>query len=393
MLGECSEIRLCRTAISFVVKERYWCASDDRDLLDSEPGPDASGIRIAVLTRRKVAHTLIEDHQLRHQRGRIALAPGATSMPFTSCPFKFAFLPFALADGFGPLLFARKSVTLFWLIVASLVYAACEDPVLANQPEASPGLASPISDAIIQNTPGKSQGYAVGVPKSYAWSSGSYKPRVGTAPPSDFTAVTAWGQVYPKAGAPKYSNPDGSIIIANAKAYVHLKATREWISVQDQTTDEITGAHFVADFSAKPSIQMRLDVQPDGSVAIGFPPPGYNDHFWIIKRGTYAAGSVDGVYVQMDMRTDDPNVKLVANVGADWWRDETAEFVRGFANNPGAGMSNWIELSTRWSTLRFYSWSTSKLLTNPPPPLAEAKPAPVVGQRSAAGVPPRLSGP
>jgi hypothetical protein len=319
-------------------------------------------------------------------------------MPFSSYPFKFTFLPFALAENFGLPLLARKSVTLFWLMGASQTfYAAWEGPVLANQSEASPGdktVASPISDAITQNTPGKSQGYAVGVPKNYAWWSGSYKPRVTTAPPADFTAVTGWGQVYPKAGAPKYSNPDGSILIANAKTYVHLSATREWILVQDQTTDEITGSHFISDFSAKPSIQMRLDAQPDGSVAIGFPPPGYNDHFWIIKRGTYAAGSVDGVYVQMDMRTNDPNVKLVANVGADWWRDETAGFVRGFANNPGAGMSNWIELSTRWSTLRFYSWSTSKLLTNPPPPLAETRPPPVVVQRStASAAPPRLSGP
>jgi hypothetical protein len=103
----------------------------------------------------------------------------------------------------------------------------------------------------------KSRGYAVGVPKNYAWWSGSYKPRVTTAPPADFTAVTGCGQVYPKAGAPQYSNPDGSILIANAETYVHLSATREWI-VQDQTTDEITGSHFISDFSAKPSIQMRL---------------------------------------------------------------------------------------------------------------------------------------
>jgi hypothetical protein len=225
-------------------------------------------------------------------------------------------------------------------------------------------------DAIIQNTRGHSEGYAAGVPKGYAWCSGSYKPAGNSAPPSDFTAVTGWGQVYPAAGAPAYSKPDGSIIVANAKTYVHLRTTREWVLVQDQATDKIAGAHFVSDFKANAVEPMMLDSQKDRSVVIGAPPAGYNDHFWLSKRGTYAAGSVDGVYVQMDMKTNDPNVKLVANVGADWWRDATAVYVQGFANNPGVGMSNWVKLSTQWSTLRFYSWSTSELQANPPPPLA-----------------------
>jgi len=229
-------------------------------------------------------------------------------------------------------------------------------------------------DAINQNTPGQSEGYAVGVPRTFAWCSGSHKPPGNSAPPSDFTAVTGWGQVYPKVGSAAYSNPDGSIMVANAKTYVHLRTTREWILVQDQATDDIAGAHFVADFSKNASIEMRVNALPDSSVALGIPRIGFNAHFWLTNRGTYAAGSVDSVYVQMDMRKDNPNVKLVANVGADWWRNSTAAYVRGFANNPGAGMSNWIELSTQWSTLRFYSGSNSQLQADPPPQLAAATP-------------------
>ena len=37
-------------------------------------------------------------------------------------------------------------------------------------------MATPMLDAIFQNTPGQSEGYALGVPKDYAWCSGSYKP-------------------------------------------------------------------------------------------------------------------------------------------------------------------------------------------------------------------------
>jgi hypothetical protein len=227
-----------------------------------------------------------------------------------------------------------------------------------------------MADAIIQNTPGQSEGYAFGMPEGYEWCAGSYKPAGSSTPPSDFTAVTGKGQVYLEAGTYAYSSPDGSITIANAKTYIHLGTTREWVLVQDQATDGIAGDHFFADFSPSPAKQMRLEAQPDRSVVIGAPPVGYNDHFWPIKRGTYAAGSVDGVYVQMEMRTNDPDMKLVASIGADWWRDADAGVERDFANTSGAGMSNWVKLSTEWSTLRFYSWSTAQLQAEPPPPLA-----------------------
>lgn len=230
---------------------------------------------------------------------------------------------------------------------------------------------SPLLDSITQNTPGYSEGYAAGVPKRFAWCGGSYKPAGYSAPPSDFTAVTGWGAIYPKAGAPAYSNPDATIEVANAKTYLRLKATREWVLIQDQARLKVIGSHFAADFSPKANMEMRSDTQPDGSVVIGAPTVGYNNHFWFSERGTFPAGIVDGVYVQMDMRTNDSQISLVANVGADWWRDAHADFLRNFSNNPGAGMSNWVELSTEWSTLRFYSLSTSQLQASPPPPLVE----------------------
>jgi hypothetical protein len=196
-------------------------------------------------------------------------------------------------------------------------------------------------------------------------------------------------------GSPAYSNPDGNILVRNAKTYVQLRATREWILVQDQATDNIAGAHFVADFAKETTEEMRISTLPDSSVALSVPTAGFNAHFWLMKRGTYVAGSIDGVYVQMEMRTDDPNVKLVANVGADWWRNSTAGYVPGFANNPGAGMSNWIELSTEWSTLRFYSGSSSQFQAYPPPQLAGSTPetTPTIIRRRADTPAPCLSRP
>src|SRR5262249_36758170 len=193
------------------------------------------------------------------------------------------------------------------------------------------------------------------------------------APPSNFTAVTGWGQVYQEAGKPTYSNPNAHVQVANAETYVHLKSTGEWILVQNQDTNEIAGGHYVSNFARNQSTSMAITKDADGSVFLDAPPSGYNDHFWPNARGTYQAGDVDAVYVQMDMRVTDPNLHLIANVGADWWRDAGAPFVDGFGNNPGAGMSNWVELTTEWKSLSFYS-SSSVFKADPPPTLVQPGP-------------------
>ncbi|MGN6309976.1 MAG: hypothetical protein ACTHNN_10505 [Xanthobacteraceae bacterium] len=271
-------------------------------------------------------------------------------------------------------LFAAKSAAPAVAIVAALLVHAVPDwSASASQATASSvdkTITSPVLDAIDQNTRGESEGYAVGVPGHFAWCGGSYAPPGNGAPPSDFSAVTGWAQVYPEVGSPQEPNPDANIMVANAKTYVRRRATHEWLLVQDQTTDDVAGGHYAADFGARETRQITVRELPNGTAVLPGPTAGFNTHFWLTRRGAYEAGSIDGVYVQMDMKTDTPNKKLVANVGADWWRNPTAVYVSGFANNPGAGMSNWIELSTEWSTLRFYSGSAADFQTSPPPQLA-----------------------
>jgi hypothetical protein len=233
-------------------------------------------------------------------------------------------------------------------------------------------MAISVSDIIAQNTIGLSEGKPVGVPESYAWYDGLYRPPGLAGAPAGFTSVTGWGQVYQKAGAPAYSNPNATIDVANSKTYVHIKATGEWVLVQNQSNNQLAGAHFVADFSGNSAIAMQISAQTGGSATIDTPPAGYNDHFWLDSRGVYAAGAVDAVYVQMDMKVSDPNLQLIANIGADWWRTSSAGYVDGFSNNPGAGMSNWVELSTQWTTLGFYSSTTAQFQADLPPPLEGA---------------------
>lgn len=247
------------------------------------------------------------------------------------------------------------------------------------------------SDLIKQNTIGQSEGFPVGVPRSYSWYRG-WNSGGQMLPPPDFTAVEGWGQVYQQVGAPDYFNPHASVEIADARTYVHVKQTSEWLLVQDQFKLQLTGGHFVPDFAGNVAIRMKVIPLSGAHTAFDPPPPGYNNHFWYGSRGTYAAGTVDAVYVQMDMRVSDPNLRLVAMVGADWWRDATAPYLDDHSNNPGIGGTNWVRLSTEWKTLGYYSMATERFQADHPPSLFRSGSS-FVSSATAAPAPPKFTSP
>jgi hypothetical protein len=161
--------------------------------------------------------------------------------------------------------------------------------------------------------------------------------------------------------------------IADFTTYVHL-TNGSWVEVQNQAQGGIGAAHYLADFSNNANIPLSKQTLPDGSVSLDAPPAGYNDHFWPTARGTYTPGTVDGVFVQANMKTNNPSANLVAQIGADWWRDTTAKYVSGFANNPAVGGNNFVKLTTQWKTLYYTSLSTQQLQADPPPGLLTASP-------------------
>ncbi|MDF0578230.1 Ig-like domain-containing protein [Bradyrhizobium yuanmingense] len=232
-----------------------------------------------------------------------------------------------------------------------------------------------LAELIKQNTLGQSEGYPAGVPHSWNWYKG-WNPDGLLTPPADFTAVEGWGQVYTEEGAP--ASPNANVELANAKTYVHIKETGEWLLVQDQSKLGIAGGHFVPNFNGNSGYPMTVTRLPSGAVSFDAPPAGYNDHFWQGARGTYTAGTVDGVYVQMDMRTTDPNAKLVGMVGVDWWRNASAPYLDDHSANPAVGVSNWVELSTQWKTIGYYSMSTAAFQADLPPPLLGSPQTPPV---------------
>jgi hypothetical protein len=218
-----------------------------------------------------------------------------------------------------------------------------------------------LSEAIRQNTAGNSEVKPLGFQIT-----GTYGTHTLTPAPLGFSALTGWGIVYREAGAPVSPNAaTDTVQIANFTTYVHL-TNGTWVEVQDQAQNGIGGAHYVADFANGANIPWNEQKLPDGSVSVDAPPSGYNDHFWPGVRGTFTPETVDGVFIVADMKTNDPNANLVAQIGADWWRNSTAPYVNGFANNPVVGGNNFIKLTTQWRTLYYTSLSPQELQADPP---------------------------
>jgi hypothetical protein len=217
-----------------------------------------------------------------------------------------------------------------------------------------------LSEAVYQNTRGKSQGYPAGL----SWDTGVYGTTALKPAPSGFSALTAWAVVYPEAGAPANA-ASVTVQVANFTTYLHL-TNGTWIEVQNQAHDGVSGGHYIADFSNDDHTPLNQQTRSDGSVSFDGPPSGYNDHFWPGVRGTFKPGTVDGVFIEAKMKTNDPDARLVAQIGADWWLNSAAEFVSGFKNNPPVGGNNFIRLTTRWQAIYYTSLSPHELEANPP---------------------------
>jgi hypothetical protein len=224
-------------------------------------------------------------------------------------------------------------------------------------------------DCVVSQNAGYDTGiYPHGVPTHFSWYAGGSAATGESAPPSDFTSLTGWGQIYPQVGA---SNVAAGIYLKDYRVYVHL-TSGGWQLVQDQAANSVGGEHYVADFSNNSSSKMSLVVQSDGSVRMDSPACGYNDHFWIDPRGSYTPGTVDGVFSMAQLRADGENANLIANFGGDWWRDSSARFLyqnQVFVNNPGIGMGSWVRLTTMYQYFFFTTFTESQLQAEPPPPL------------------------
>ncbi|MEZ0314200.1 MAG: carbohydrate-binding domain-containing protein [Myxococcota bacterium] len=234
------------------------------------------------------------------------------------------------------------------------------DPQPEPEPQPQPGN---LQLAVDQNTRSKNVYFPYGVPESWDWYAG--KISVFNGPPEGFTAFTGWGVVYPQKFAPNVVNPSARYEVARYKVYFHRR-TGGWVLAQSQATANLAGANFAADFTAKPLVPWLQTNLADRTVQIGLPPLGYTSHWWTQSRVT-TSPDVDGCFVRADMRVTDGSVNMVAQLGADWWRDLGAPFLPDFSNNPTAGAGNWVKLGTNWTPISYYSVTEAQFRADPPP--------------------------
>ncbi|WFU38859.1 hypothetical protein QA640_31300 [Bradyrhizobium sp. CB82] len=69
------------------------------------------------------------------------------------------------------------------------------------------------------------------------------------------------------------------------------------------------------------------------------------------------------------MKTNDPSANLVAQIGADWWLNSTAQYSTSVNNNPVVGGGDFVKLTTQWQTVSYSSLSATQLKADPPPGL------------------------
>ena len=89
-------------------------------------------------------------------------------------------------------------------------------------------------DCVVSQTSGYDTGYyPAGVPSDYSWYAGGEAQHGFSGPPSNFTSMTGWGDVYPQQGA---SNVSANVYMIGFKAYLHKK-TGGWTLAQDQLAE------------------------------------------------------------------------------------------------------------------------------------------------------------
>ena len=173
----------------------------------------------------------------------------------------------------------------------------------------SPGPASrrrrtALSEAIHQNTRGNSQGYPAGLSLGYGrlWYDCTQTGAVGILGSHSMGSCLSRGS---RTGKCSERHCTGH-------RFRDLRSPhqRNVGQVQDQAQDGIGGAHYTADFSNNANIPWDEQTLSDGSVSFDAPPSGYNDHFWPSVRGTFTPGTVDGIFVEAKMKTNDPDAHL-----------------------------------------------------------------------------------
>lgn len=230
--------------------------------------------------------------------------------------------------------------------------------------EAQNTLADIIGDVTLPH-----EGKPHGVPEDWDW---ACAPRVGlAAPPDNWTAAIAWGQLYEwKEGNPAINT---RVQIKDLEMYYLSRTDSNWYLLQESTLVE--GAAYREDFANdenKPADQ-RLEADGSLSVTAG---NGYNFHFWPSNgRITFPLDEVMGCFVTVKARLilDDPDgvddrntARYLMGVGGDWWESLNAVW-DNWTTNADMGIGRFRFVSSEWNSYNMISIPLELIERFPPP--------------------------
>ena len=230
--------------------------------------------------------------------------------------------------------------------------SAASAPAAASSTATSTGpLQSTIGEAIAQmQLPHMAN--PNGVPLSYEWAAG---PVVAEpTPPSNFTAMTGWGEIQFAAGAGTTAAAD-TAQLRNFMVYV-LDSSGQLTLVQDQGS--LDGAQYLPTFANNTTFPTQMTnsagvttVTLDPTKAFQF----YPDRA-AIPPGTQGVVVTVEAKISAPVGVTDPNINssYILALGADWWQSMTAVW-DDLTTNYLVGNGRFVFLTTSWQSFTFTS--------------------------------------
>jgi|GEM_PF-514725 len=224
-------------------------------------------------------------------------------------------------------------------------------------------------ETIIADMTQPHEGRPHGVPESYDW---SQQPRLGMGNEAgEFTALTAWGQVYEDAAGNPATNT--RVQIRDIRAYFLSRTDGAWHLLQQ--SQAVEGGAYVEDFVDDLSTDADMRQEADGSISITAG-DGFNFHFWPSSgRAAINPEDIAGIFttVQARLIVDNPalpddraQARYLLSMGADYWRDLTAEW-DGFRTNGDVAIGRFKYVTVEWQAFNMTSLSAEMIRQNPPP--------------------------
>ena len=216
------------------------------------------------------------------------------------------------------------------------------------------------------------EGYPNGVSESAGW---TYRPRVGEGnepPEMDWSAMTAWGQVYIARGESHVQNV--RFQLRNMQAWYLSKADGQW--KKWQYNQDIRGDLYAESFEGNQNIPADIrDESANGGGISSVIEPGYNFHFWPAQRASMDPTDINGIWITAESRliVDDPSsadnreqARLMLSVGGDYWQSLDAQWDQ-WKTNRDFGIGRFKFITPEWQAFNLHTLTEEQLNTNPPP--------------------------